>query len=435
MAIYDITGSKVPSATNQTNQVLIASSDASDGIKSSADYVCTGTNDEVVIQQAINQIISEGGGRVCFSNGRFIIDSFPNSDNGDDRVALLLPLRSQGNYNIELVGAGFPYAPWKDSNLEGTKIEVSETCYESLSTESHYTLIRSGYFNTYYSSLGKAPCVQITDMAIEFPSNQRKIIGIDCRYMNNVRIERVRLQSVKDGYNGYVLGSAPPLAVDGNIGVRFTSGSNSGMIQYFNSVGAYGFYEGFACGGEHVVCINLYALFCYYGYTFGNYGWWGNFNHNITLINCCDEKNVNLPLFADCGRKEGYNATSTGGPQSITMIDFNMERYASAEVMGGGVAQDFAKEVTPNKFRGTIEYTMMSTLSANSVNVPFWEHGHGHGFVTRNQAHALSGTSAVRRSYAPNYMQSFYDTTVNKMLWCIDTANKTWVDAQGNTVS
>lgn len=435
MAICDINGNKILAESKQTNQVLIASSTADNDIKAMADYICTGTNDELVIQQAINLLAGMGGGKILLSKGTFYIGSFPNTDSADDSVALMLPISVSSSYSIRIVGAARSWGSYKNAEYnEGTRLEIKEADYEALSSSAKYTLIRSGYINNYLSQASVTPSLYIEDLAILIPSNQRKITAIDCRYMNNAKVENVRIAAMKNGYDDYTSGGYPKVAVEDCVGIRFMSGSNSGNHQNFYNVGALGFYEGFKIGAEHVVAINLYALYCVYGYTFGNYGWYGNFNHDITLINCCDEKNVNLPLFNDCGRKTGYSATSTGGPQAISLIDFNMERYESGGCPGG-VIGDYAKETTPGKFRGTIEFTMMTSLSSNAVDKPFWTDGHGKNFVTRNRAHALSGSSTVRRGYKPTYLQQFYDTTVGKMLWCVDTATPTWKDAQGNTVA
>ena len=428
MAISDYEGNAYGVGIKQGTEVLVASFEAPSEIKASADYVCTGANDELVIQNAINYIANKGGGKIYLSKGRFIIDSFPYTDDGGDYVALILPITGQNPYDIQILGAQLPYGYGKEGDsLEGTRITVSQTCYDNLDSETQYSIIRSGYV-TWLSQATIKVALTMKDVVLQLPANQKKIICINALYCNGLDLEKVNFRAGTGTY---------PVAVEGCVGLRMMSGSNSGRYQNITNVGAVGFYEGFQMGSEHVVGINLYALWCVYGYTFGNYNWMANFNHDITLINCCDEKNVNLPLFKAMGRKQTYTSTPTGGPQAISLFDFNMERYKDSPTGNcpGDVLGDHAKETTPGSFRGTIEYTIMTSISTNDTTEPFWEDGHGKNFVTRNRAHALSGSSTVRRGYKPTYLQQFYDTTVGKMLWCVDTATPTWKDGDGNTVA
>lgn len=425
MAIYDAYGNLVPTGFKQTNEVLVASSDTSDEIKANTEYVCTGTNDEAVIQRAVNYIANNGGGVVKLSDGNFFIDSFPNTDSAGDYVAIMIPQKTN-TYAIEILGAGLPYGTSSPSNKGCTRIKVSDSCYESLSASNRYTIIRGGYVASPIWQQ-KLHHLTLKDMEIRLPWNQKPITCLDLLYTNRVLVERVQFRGYTSGYNGHTVtvNTPPDIAVENCVGMRATSGSNNGILNDYRNMLASGFYEGFKLGGEHLIGINLASIFCYYGFTFGNYQWDGAFSHPMTLINCCDERGVNFPLFVDCG--------TPNGSQPITFIDFNLER--KSRIVPGGTLGEYAVETTPNTFRGTINYTVSNDYGINDVTEPFWKDGSGHGFVTKNDAHELSGTSAVRRGYKPTYLQRFYDTTVGKMLWCIDTANKTWVDSQGNTVA
>lgn len=425
MANYNVSGELLTDhLSKQTVDVLVASSEADSSIKANANYVCTGTNDEIVIQQAITYVANKGGGKLRLSEGRFYIDSFPLTDNGGDHVALMLPVTSS-SYSMEIVGAALPFRATKTTVERGTTIRVTATAYEACSASARYTLLRCGYVSSWESS---SIHLSLSDVEIQLPSNQKPIMCVDLYYTSRVLIERIQCRAYTIGYNGITSRTDLSPAVANCVGFRAVHGSNNGVLVDMRNCLAVGFYEGFKLGGEHVIGINLATIANVYGYTFGNYTWFGKFLHPITLINCCDEHNVNYPLFVANGD------TNTNGKQAVTLIDFNTERVASA--IPGGVIGDYAKETVPNSFCGSINYTICETnYTENKATSKFWEDGSGHGFVSRNDAQALAGTSTERRTYAPNYMQSFYDTTVNKMLWCIDTANKTWVDAQGNTVA
>ena len=430
--IYDLDGKAVgKTAIRQTYELLVASSDAEDDIKANADYVCTGTNDELVLQQAINAIANHGGGVLRLSKGTFYIDSFPQTDTAGDYCALMLPI--VGFYSISILGAPcYTYGWSKDAELtEGTIIDVTENCYNSLSANTKYTILRSAYASSLMASSLKRHELNLDAVNFRIPSNQKQIVCLDCRFTNKILLTRLAFRAFKPGFDGYSSG-VPQVAGEGCIGFRSMMGSNAGQIADIRNCIAQGFYEGFALGGEHLICMNLSTQYCVYGYTFGNYTYTEKCGHPITLINCCDERNVNYPLFVNSGNME---ASSRIGKQQMSIIDFNMER-AGASTVPGGVEGNKATETYPGAFCGSINYTISTHhVNPNSTNVKFWADGSGHGFTSRNDAQELSGTSTVRRAYAPNFMQAFYDTTVGKMLWCIDTATPTWVDAQGNTVA
>lgn len=419
--------------------VFVAANDASDEEKLIADYQCTGTNDEQTIQAAINAIYAAGGGTVKLSKGTFYIDSFANYDANDDGgsyTAIILPADDVVYYDLRIEGTSFGY-PYTNTN--DTVIRVSNSCYEGLDSSRKYKIFRSPYNNSIVSKSKIALYMETLDIIL--PYNQKKIMCIDLRYTNKVWMRFVYIRAYISGYNGRTvnLQNPPDAAVEDCVGIRMMGGSNAGLLNTFDSVLCMGFYEGFKLGAEHVIGLNLGALWCVYGYTFGNYPYSECFIHPITLINCSDERNVNLPYFADCGDSR-YKDTEDGG-QQITIIDYTIERFN--ELAPGGVLGYYAKEKRPGHFHGEISYTGQLYTgegsgvqgTKNSKVLKFWEDGHGQRFITRNSAHLLAGSSTERRSYAPNYLQRYWDTDAGKELICTDTANKTWRDTAGNIVT
>lgn len=410
------------------NRIRIAASDAPDYQKAVADYQCTGTNDELVIQQAVNDVFAIGGGTVHLSLGTFKIDSFPIHDNNDDGgsdTAILIPSGEVG-YEIRIMGTTLPYGM---NMYNGTKIVVSEDCYESLDSSKKYKIFRS----TYGQMLNGYCRVSLimSDIGISIPWNQKKIMCIDLLYCNRVLLERILCRGYINGYDGHVItGSNPPdPAAQGCVGIRMTGGSNYGVLCDYRNVACAGFYEGFQVGGEHVIGINLSGVHNVYSYTFGNYPWQEAFAHPITLINCCDERSVNLPLFAYCGLNKGNQSAG----QQITLIDFNIERYAGHTP--GGVLGELATELVPGTFHGEISYTVFDNATGLlSTNQAFWKDGHGQRFISRNSTHKLACGTTERNGYAPNYLQRIWDTDLDKEVICVNTANKTWKDTAGNTV-
>ena len=140
----------------------------------------------------------------------------------------------------------------------------------------------------------------------------------------------------------------------------------------------------------------------------------------MLLLNCGDERNVNLPKFY-----------GNSGLQDIEMYAFSVER--SAPNTPGGVLGNLATEQIQGSFRGVVNYST-GLGSGNFVNIGFWEYGHGHGMRTTDTSHLQAGTTATRNTYRPNFMQRYFDTTLNKLVICVDEENGTWKDTMGNAV-
>ena len=274
--------------------------------------------------------------------------------------------------------------------------------------------------------------LRMSNIAIYAPDSQRPLRALDLQRVCTAELHNIVLRAfgaaLLKGLT-YPYGNPPPPHPE-NIGITLTDGSNNAPVNLFN-VSASGFGQGFQVGGEHVVMVNCSATFGLYGFTFGNYPYHCAFNHPITLINCCDEQNINLPLFNSCGDLGG----KLHGRQEVTMISFNCERVAAHAP--GKKLGDLMREVRPGTWRGNIGFTRQPKWGdINSVDEPIWaEDGSGVGFVTRNNAHKPACGTAERLSYYPQYMQQVYDTDLNKLLICTDPVKRIWRDAMGNVVN
>lgn len=441
-------GKRIKETFQQKQSIVVAAANAPSWQKEQADYICDGVNDELTIQQAVNAIYATNGGILRLSSGTFNIESFPNQQTEDDctsYTAILIP-SSDGageGYEIRIVGDVMPYS---GASSGGTHIRVTDAAYANLESDRFYRIFAARYVSDIISKAKVS--VHFSNFSINLPWNQRKIMCIDCHSINKVDMRFVTCSGYTSSYSGgWAVGltTPPAKAVQGCIGVRMVSGANFGCIIDFRNCGMNGFYEGWQVGGEHTVMINCSAIYNVYGYTFGNYAWKHAMSHNITMINCCDEKNVNLPYFANNGYPSGSTYVNHG--QAVTMIDFNLERmYDHPEYVPGGVLGDNMKERVPGTFYGEISYAMTDWAKRGSqdykvVARPLWDTAkingkcHGQNIKTRNQYQEVATTKSILATYAPNYLQQVWLTDENKMVYCIDTANKTWVDAQGNTVS
>ena len=398
--------------------ITFAAYDSTDEMKSVADVVCLGKNDEVVIQETIDKCAKEGK-NLYFFNGTYVIENFYDFKDGGPKSALCFPnLRRE----ISVIGQNFTYGK-KNS---GVIFYLPASTLEKVGEEG-VDVMRSKWTER---GIGNGSVLKLENIQISLSHNQKPVRCIDLRRCDRPELKNVRLHAYMDMNAGF--GMPPEIAAKGCIGLTMTDGSNAWYSNYTNVL-ATGFYEGIQAGGEHVVLINCGAIMCYYGWTFGNYKLNCGANHPITLINCMDERNVNLPLFNECGDDDGKGGR-VRGEQEVTMISFNIERIA--EQSPGKALGDLMKEVVPGTWKGNIDFTAQPAwCHVNEKNFQLWENdGSGQGIKTRNNTHKTVCGTQERLSYYPTFGQQIFDTDLNKMVICIDVANKKWVDCNGKEV-
>lgn len=390
------------------------------------DYICSGVNDEKTIQCAIDRCVRENK-NVYLLNGIYHIDSFCKllSDDGP-KTAICFPNTWR---EIRFIGQNHEYGFQHRFN-NGVVLYVSKEALNSISEE---TDVIRGQWTEAGIQNGSSLCME--NIAVVLANNEHPIRCIDLRRTDRVECKNISLISYGDliSENSDVgLGTPPPVPAKGCIGLTMTDGSNYDYSNYTN-VQTWGFDEGIQVGGEHVVCINCGATIGNYGFTFGNYATNCGSNHPITLINCLDERNINLPLFNDCGDGDGKGGR-LHGEQEVTLISFNVERVASQTP--GGVLGDAMREVVPGLWKGNIDFTAQPAwCHTNALDFKIWENdGSGIGIKTRNNCHKTVCGTKERHSYYPTYGQQIFDTDLQKMLICIDPENKKWVDFNGNGV-
>jgi len=113
--VTSVTTASIASTVSRSSTVIVAASNATAADKAAADYVCTGTADEVKINQAIASFLSGSiyaGGNVYLTEGTYNISSPINID------------RNQ----IKLHGAGTATILLPASNFSGTAAIVVGTC-------------------------------------------------------------------------------------------------------------------------------------------------------------------------------------------------------------------------------------------------------------------------------------------------------------------
>ena len=379
------------------------------------DFICTGKNDEIIINKAIDEAVKQSK-IVYLLNGKYYIDDFYDWDDGGPKSAIRFPITRIQN---TMIGQTYPYG----KNDFGVTFYVSASALDKVKDE-EYDVIRTGWTA---KGIINGSVLKIENVQIVLSHNQTPIRCVDLRRCDRVELKNVRAVGYGDIKAGF--GAPPPVPVKGCIGFTMTDGSNNYIVRYDN-VSASGLYEGIQVGGEHVVMVNCAAIMNFYGYTFGNYGFNCGCNHPITMINCLDERNVNLPLFNECGDHD-KQGNIIRGRQEVSMISFNIERMAHQTP--GGKLGDVMREVHPGSYCGRIDFTWQPDWNAiNSVDCQIWEtDGSGKGFRTTNLTHKTVCTSVERLSYGPTLGQQVFDTDLNKLLTCIDIKAKKWVDANG----
>ena len=406
--------------SNHLGFITVAASNTHASMKSEADLICTGEHDELTIQKAIDICIEEDK-NVYLYNGKYNLDGFYDFGDGGNKTAIRF---TSNHRDIIFKGQNLEYG-FQRRYDNGVVLYVTKEALDTVTEPSD--VMRSSWTK---EGIQNGSGLFLENFTVILDDNQHPVRCIDLRRTDRADVKNVSLYSYgalirPDSAVGLV--ETPPVPANGCIGLTMTDGSNYLFSNYTN-VQILGFDEGFQAGGEHVICYNCGAAIGNYGWTFGNYEYNCGANHPIVLINCMDERNINLPLFNRCGDKGGQ----VHGNQEVTMIGFNMEHIKGRAP--GGIDGDLMREVKPGTWRGTITFSSQPGWGQhNTVDAPLWENdGSGRGFVTRNASHKTVCSTEERLSYAPFIGQQVFDTDLGKMLVCTDPENKLWVDFNGN---
>ena len=398
--------------TTIKNIVYVAGKNSTNDDKKLARYVCDGINDEVEINKAISDVGQCG--TVCLLGGDYYLDEFRSRGDFAKTAIAVLPIEGKRTRGVTIKGISHYH--------NGTNIHVTHNAFDSVSeTEQPCVINVLAPNNTYWR-------VDIQDLAIILPDWKRKAIMINldhcgCGEEKNLKLTAFGDESMKNAeYKPVDFSNTSP--VDGLVGIRSFAGWTYGDTTRFDNISVWGCRVAFQLGAEHLICNSLRARHNYCGYTFGEYHNevnYGAFDHPTTLINCSDEQSYQGPVFSYCGLLDPkYDVERDRKLQGVTLIDFNTEQF-----------KKLAKETNPGTFCGVVMFHPSDGTYGAFVNAKFWEEGSGHNFKTVNLTHAQGGTSSLRKTYAPNYMQQYFDTDLNKLL--IYDGNS-WKDLLGNSV-
>lgn len=342
-------------------KIIIAAFNSCEEDKQIANFVCSGQNDEVVINQAIEML--EKGGTIQLLDGDYNIDSFEHEgnsaiffgfNNGDARVINFIGDTENKGYNTEF----------------GVTIHVTEQAMKNMNPDETYRV----FYGTAQKPEAKGDMftytfvnnVNFENFFLKVFDASRKIIGIDCEHFGSSELILVGVYTESYHKDRY-LHLKPATAVKGSIAINSCGSSNDEMGRIgmkFVTVG--GFHTGFKLNGvDHMVMDRCFANRCCYGYVFCN-----RTHKTFTMINCADEGNTHLPHF--------------GGRGHITCIDFCIERFNADYIPDDieGTNEHRATVDIPDGWHGYITYT----LQGNAFDIKeFWRGDDGVNFVTIDQ--------------------------------------------------
>ncbi|MBE7012139.1 MAG: hypothetical protein E7415_05650 [Ruminococcaceae bacterium] len=257
--------------------VYVAGSNSTDEFKAKADFVCTGKNDELVIQKAIDKCVKTDK-NVFLLNGKYSIDALYDFGDNGPLTTICVP---NAHREIRIIGLSHEYG-FQKSFDNGVVLYVSADAIMNTEID-NADVIRNAWSD---KGIQNGAALRLENLSVVLANNQHPVRCIDLRRTDRVEVKNVMLISYGDSIakaSDVGLGVAPPVPVKGCIGLTMTDGSNYAYSNYTN-VDALGFYEGIQVGGEHVICINCGATIGNYGFTFGNYPIHCGSNHPITLI-------------------------------------------------------------------------------------------------------------------------------------------------------
>lgn len=395
---------------NDTSKTVVCAANSSEWDKLRADYICTGLHDEIVINEAINRVKKQIG-TVELCDGDYYIDGFSDYllAGKTEKVAICV--------KKDAIGVGATLTGKSTGKPQNAVLHVNESAFDGLNDETPSVISGGSSETGYVGGCG----FNVRHLKIELPNTKHKCIAVNYQHSYWGIIDSCTLTCLGFGQDN--------IPVEGLIGLRGWAGWSDGSIIGAYDTYASGFRVAFQLGGEHVICERLGARFCYTSYTFGEYpldAHSGAQVHPITIINCCDEHQATLPKFFDSGNADSRNA----GRCQVDFIGFNIEYYpliTGTPIVG-------ATEVTDGGWVGRIEYSVENNENNANVTIPFWAEGHGKNFRTLNTAQKQMGTTDLRKTFAANYMQQYFDTDLNKVVYCKEPSTKTWIDANGNNV-
>ena len=394
-----LTCANLPRRAGSPVTIRVAAVNSAEGDRSAADFVCTGTNDEVVLTHAIELL--ERGGTLRLADGDYYIDAFPYEGNS----AVFFGYNEGRARTVNVEGG----TENKSYNTRyGVGVHVTARALAQIGTNVtcrvFYGAARRPKAPGVFYTMTHVNNVNMSNFYILMHNASKPVVGIDGACFGNMYLHQLGIYTERY-FDDRFLHEKPAPPVRGSIGVSSVPGSNDEMSRLgYDYVNVGGLHTGFLFRGvDHLVLRSCSAARCCYGYRTV-----GRAAKTLTMINCCDEGNTHLPYF--------------GGKGHLTAIDFNIERFNAAYIPDSPeTTGPHAAEAKPGSWHGFISYTLQGGAFGLKK---FWKDGSGINFRTENLNH-----SRVERPVDPEYLETYFDRQTNRTLtW----NGKIWVDAMGN---
>ena len=357
--------SSTKSWRQSVNHRVIAPAASSETVKAEADFVCTGTNDERVINAAIASL--KKGGTVQLLDGDYYVDAFEQEgnsaicfgyNNGSARTITFTGTTENKSYNTR----------------HGVTIHVTKTAQSTIGT--------NGVYRVFYGT-GRRPKSEGDFFTMTYVNNvnfskfylyladaSKPLRGIDGSQFGQMYINLVGVYT-ENYFRDRFLHLKPATPVRGTVGVWSSADSSDEMARVgYDWVNVGGLHTGFYFDkADHFVLRSCSAARCCFGYVFDGGP------KTLTMLNCCDEGNAHLPRFLGKGH--------------LTAIDFNIERFNEAYIPDSPDAEigAAASEEVPGNWHGYISYTLQGPAFGLGSDWAwaagrFWKEGHGSNFKT-----------------------------------------------------
>ncbi len=350
--------------------IIIAASDSPKQDKRLADFVCTGKNDERIINKAIEAL--PYGGTIQLLDGNYYVDAFEQEGNS----AILFGFNEGRARTITIKGT----TENKSYNSQyGVCIRVTEKAMEAMDPEQTYRVFygspqkpvdpvtgknnwKGNYFAYTYVN-----CANFENFLLFFANAGKKLVGLDCSKLGNCEINLVGIYTEKHFEERYLhLPASTP--AEGCIGIISPRRSNDDTSRLaFNTISIGGLYVGIKTNAiDHLIMYNCSVARCTIGYWFDGPG-----AKTLTMLNCADEGNTHLPRFTGTGH--------------LTCIDFNIERFKEEYIPLDAAKnpEHRALEEVSGGWHGFISYTMQGKAFGLGDG-EFWAKGSGSNFKTVN---------------------------------------------------
>lgn len=386
-------------------KITVAAADSSAADRARADWLCTGKNDEQILNAALEQLTT--GGTLQLLDGNYFIEEFARENNsavcagfnnGKARVINIIGDTENKSYNTAF----------------GVVLHVPEKTVKAMDENQSYRVfygcsakpeMAPDWFT--YTHVNN---VNFENFYIKFFDASRKIIGIDCSNFGSSMLKQLGIYT-ENYFRDRFLHLKPASPVPGCIGVITNPSSNDEMSRIgMDTVCAGGVHTAFYINEtDKLIMRSCTAARCCYGYVFK-----GGLK-TLTLLNCSDEGNTHLPLFT----------VKPGRPGHMSNIDFNIERFNADFIPEDpeGNCEPHAVEEFPDSWFGMISYTMQGEAYGLKR---FWKDGHGRNVKTINQNH-----HRCQKPEFPEFLETYFDLQTNRQLtW----NGRIWVDANGNEV-